>query len=107
DGATPSGAASLAGALLTASALTGSARYREAAAAAVTRAGVLPARAPRAAGHWITVAEALAHGPVQIAVVGRDPDLVTAARRSAPGGAVVVAGEPGSTEPLLADRGLV
>ncbi|MDQ3887230.1 MAG: thioredoxin domain-containing protein, partial [Actinomycetota bacterium] len=49
DGATPSGASSLTGALLTAAALTGSARYREAAEAALRRAGLLLARAPRAA----------------------------------------------------------
>ncbi len=112
DGAVPSGASSLAGALLTASALTGSSAYREAADAALTRAGLLPARAPRAAGHWLSAAEAAQHGPLQVAVVGRpsDPgrsDLVSIARREAPGGAVLLAGEPGSDAALLADRGLI
>jgi len=112
DGATPAGASALANAMLTASALTGSESYRAAAEAAVARAGLLPARAPRAAGHWLTVAEALAHGPVQVAVVGPAGDaaraaLHAAAWRAAPGGAVVLAGEPGSDAPMLAGRGLI
>ena len=95
-----------------AAALTGSVRYREAAEVALHRAGLLPARAPRAAGHWLAAAEALQHGPVQVGVVGAagDPrcsELEALARRAAPGGAVVLAGEPGSPAPLLADRGLV
>ncbi|MPZ67029.1 MAG: DUF255 domain-containing protein [Pseudonocardiaceae bacterium] len=112
DGAVPSGASSLAGALLTASAITGSSGYRDAADAALTRAGLLPARAPRAAGHWLSAAEAAQHGPLQVAVVGPpgDPgrsDLVSTARQEAPGGAVLLAGEPGSEAAMLADRGLV
>jgi len=112
DGATPSGASSLAGALLTAAALTGSARYRNAAEAALRRAGLLPARAPRAAGHWLATAEAIQQGPVQVGVLGPAGDrgrdeLEAVARRNAPGGAVVLVGEPGSAAPLLADRGLV
>ncbi len=112
DGATPSGASSLTGALLSASALTGSSRYRDAADAALTRAGLLPARAPRAAGHWLSAAEAAQHGPMQIAVVGPAGDagrreLVSTARWAAPGGAVLLAGEPGSDAALLADRGLL
>ncbi|MGH3795476.1 MAG: thioredoxin domain-containing protein [Pseudonocardiaceae bacterium] len=112
DGATPAGASALANALLTASALTGSESYRSAAEAAVARAGLVPAKAPRAAGHWLTAAEALAHGPVQIAVIGRSGDaarvaLEAAARWSAPGGAVVLAGEPGADAPMLAGRGLI
>ena len=57
DNATPSGAFAVAGALLGYSALTGSARHREAAGAAL---GVLPgiaARYPRAAGMGLAVAE--------------------------------------------------
>jgi uncharacterized protein YyaL (SSP411 family) len=75
DNASPSGASSLASALLTASLLSGadrSSRYRVAAEEAVTRAGLLAARAPRFAGHWLSVAEALVAGPLQVAVVGAD-----------------------------------
>ncbi|MGH3897337.1 MAG: thioredoxin domain-containing protein, partial [Pseudonocardiaceae bacterium] len=113
DNATPAGASALAGALATASALTGSEPYREAAQAAVARAGLVPARAPQAAGHWLTTAEALAHGPMQIAVIGPAGDparaaLEAKARWAAPGGAVVLAGEPGADHhPMLAGRGLV
>jgi uncharacterized protein len=112
DNATPAGASALAGALVTASALTGSESYRAAAEAAVARAGLVPAKAPQAAGHWLTTAEALAHGPVQIAVIGaaRDPAraaLEATAWWAAPGGAVVLAGEPGADAPMLAGRGLV
>ena len=106
DNASPSGASALAGALLTASALTGSGEeYRSAAEAAVHRAGVLAARAPRFAGHWLTVAEALVSGPVQVAVVGGG-DLARTAVEHAPGGAVVLVGDPDSA-PLLAGRPLV
>jgi uncharacterized protein YyaL (SSP411 family) len=112
DNATPAGASALASALCTASALTGSESYRAAAEAAVARAGVVLAKAPQAAGHWLTTAEALAHGPVQIAVIGAAEDgaraaLEGAARWAAPGGAVVLAGEPGASAPMLAGRDLV
>ncbi|MGH4023047.1 MAG: N-acylglucosamine 2-epimerase, partial [Pseudonocardiaceae bacterium] len=112
DGATPAGASALANAMLTASALTGSDSYRDAAEAAVARAGLVPARAPRAAGHWLTAAEALVQGPVQIAVIGPSGDaardtLEFRARWAAPGGAVVLAGEPGADAPMLAGRDLI
>ncbi|HEV8562073.1 MAG TPA: thioredoxin domain-containing protein [Actinophytocola sp.] len=114
DNASPSGASAIAGALLLGSALAGSERagqYREAAERAVSRAGLLAARAPRFAGHWLSVAEALARGPLQVAVVGAADDphraaLLAAARSAAPGGSVVLAGEPDAA-PLLADRPLV
>ncbi|MFD0206597.1 MULTISPECIES: thioredoxin domain-containing protein [Saccharothrix] len=106
DNASPSGASSLASALVTASVLGGPSTYREAAEAAVGRAGLLAAREPRFAGHWLSVAEALAFGPLQVAVVGDGPDLVRAAWTGVHGGGVVVAGEPDSA-PLLADRPLV
>ncbi|WP_086662833.1 thioredoxin domain-containing protein [Lentzea kentuckyensis] len=114
DNASPSGASSLAAALLTASLLSGadrSSRYATAASEAVTRAGLLAARAPRFAGHWLTVAEALVAGPLQVAVVGAGEDprrasLWAAAVTHVPGGGVVVSGEPGSV-PLLEDRPLV
>ncbi len=108
DNASPAGASSLASALLTASALgpDRAALYRTTAEHAVARAGLLAARAPRFAGHWLSVAEALHAGPVQVALVGASADLVAAARAGVHGGGVVVAGDPDST-PLLADRPLV
>jgi uncharacterized protein YyaL (SSP411 family) len=112
DNATPAGASALAGALVTASALTSSETHRGMAEASVRRAGMVPAKAPQAAGHWLTVAEALACGPIQIAVIGAEGDaaraaLVAQARWSAPGGAVVLVGQPGAEHPMLAGRDLV
>jgi uncharacterized protein YyaL (SSP411 family) len=112
DSATPAGASAMAGALLTASALSGSEPYRAAAEASVARAGAVPAKAPQAAGHWLTTAEALEQGPIQVAVIGAAGDeartaLETRARWAAPGGAVVLAGEPGAEHPMLAGRDLI
>ncbi|GAB3716064.1 thioredoxin domain-containing protein [Amycolatopsis oliviviridis] len=115
DNASPSGASALANALLTASVLAGHDRvghYREAAEQALARAGRLVAHAPRFAGHWLTVAEAAAAGPVQVAVVGPDAaarsELLAAAVASLPDGAVVVSGTSDAEGvPLLADRPLV
>ncbi|MEU6268971.1 thioredoxin domain-containing protein [Saccharopolyspora shandongensis] len=116
DNASPSGASAIASALLAAAALAGpdvAGRYRAAAEQALGRAGLLAQRAPRFAGHWLSVAEARAHGPLQVAVVGEADDadraaLIAAARRHVPGGAVALAGEPEATRvPLLAERPLV
>ena len=115
DGASPCGSSLLAGALLTASLLVepeASSRYRELADAAVAAVGGLLARHARFAGGWLGVAEAAAQGPLQVAVVAGSGTeagrLLDTARRHAPGGAVVVAGEPDAEGvPLLADRPLV
>jgi uncharacterized protein YyaL (SSP411 family) len=113
DNATPSGAFAVAGALLGYSALTGSARHREAAGAAL---GVLPgiaARYPRAAGMGLAVAEAWLSGPAEIAVVGGPDDertraLHQTALHAAPPGAVLALGDSTSSAvPLLEGRGLV
>jgi uncharacterized protein YyaL (SSP411 family) len=113
DNATPSGTFAVAGALLSYSALAGSARHREAAAAAL---GVLPAiaaRYPRAAGTGLAVAEAWLAGPAEIAVVGRPADertraLHETALRAATPGAVLALGDgTDAAVPLLAGRTLV
>jgi uncharacterized protein YyaL (SSP411 family) len=118
DNATPSGTFAVAGALLSYSALTGSARHREAAAAAL---GVLPgiaARYPRAAGAGLTVAEAWLTGPAEIAIVGDPGDertqaLHQTALHAATPGAVLALGDgtqPADAQdgvPLLAGRRLV
>jgi len=110
DNATPSGTFAMAGALLSHAALTGSARHREAAEAAL---GVLPAiaaRYPRAAGAGLSVAEAWLAGPAEIAVVGYEDDertrlLHQAALLAAPPGAVLALGDGAlETGPLLAGR---
>jgi uncharacterized protein len=107
DGATPSGASSIAEALLTAAHLTGGGRadrYQQAATEALRAHAVLLAGAPRSAGHWLAVAESAVRGPLQIAVACAAPgssQLLADARRLAPGGAVVVGGEVGSSELLV------
>ncbi|NLU82780.1 thioredoxin domain-containing protein [Rhodococcus sp. HNM0569] len=110
DGATPSGASTIADALLTAAALATpdlSERYRIAADASLARAALLLERVPRSAGNWLAVAEAAVRGPLQVAVATDGATaLLDAARRDAPGGTVVVGGVPDSA-PLLVDRPLV
>jgi uncharacterized protein YyaL (SSP411 family) len=99
DNATPSGASAAAQALLTYAALTGSTRHRDAARGTLRALAPLAQSQPRFAGHALAAAEALAAGPVEVAVVGR-PDLLAVARMTTSPGAVVVAAD----SPLVADR---
>ena len=111
DNAEPSGPSSIAGALLTYAALTGSPRHREAAEQALAQCGSVAARDPRFGGWALAVAEAAAAGPLQVAVVGDDAraaELAAIARRSASPGLVVTHGMPDAPGlPLLAHRPLV
>ncbi len=108
DGATPSGASSITEALLTVAHLVDgdrAERYLQAASEALAAHSILLAQAPRSAGNWIAVAEMAVRGPLQVAVAC-DPaqsDLLTEARRLAPGGAIVVGGALDSSA-LLAGR---
>jgi len=110
DNAYPSGWSAAAGALLSYAALTGSARHREAAAGALGVVGAAGPRAPRAFGWGLAVAEALADGPREVAVVGPDGDPARALlhRRALAGaapGLVVSVGTPDADGvPLLAGR---
>ena len=107
DGATPSGASLIAEALLLAAHMAPAPRadVYAAAAEATLAAGPILARLARSGGHWLAVAEAAVRGPIQIAVTCDpvDSELLAAARRLAPGGAIVVGGPVDSSE-LLADR---
>lgn len=111
DNAEPSGQSSLAGALLTCSALTGDPALRERADAALAACGQLAARDPRFGGWALAVAEAAVAGPLQVAVVGTGPEadtLMAIVRADPSPGLVTVAGSPGTQGvPLLADRPLV
>ena len=110
DNATPSGASAICAALVGHAALTGETAYREAADAALATLGPLIAGHPRFAGYAAAVAEAALAGPHEIAVATADPadPLVGAAFRHAPGGSVIVVGEPDRPGvPLLADRPLI
>jgi hypothetical protein len=105
DGATPSGASTIAEALQLAAHLVPAGRYAAAADATLASATTILARLPRSGGHWLAVAEAAVRGPIQIAVAcdPRHSELLSAARELAPGGAVVVGGPVNSSE-LLVDR---
>jgi uncharacterized protein YyaL (SSP411 family) len=114
DNATPSGQAAAAGALLSYAAYTGSARHRDAAEQALAVYTPLAAGHARFAGWGLAVAEALADGPREVAVVGAADDPATerlhqaALRGTAPGAVVALgalADQPHGV-PLLADRPL-
>jgi uncharacterized protein YyaL (SSP411 family) len=111
DNAEPSGQSSLAGALVTYGALTGSSRHLEAGRSAIAAAGEIARRDPRFAGWTLAVAEAVAAGPLQVAVVGSDDraaGLLAAARSATSPGLVIAAGEPHAPGiPLLEGRPLV
>jgi uncharacterized protein YyaL (SSP411 family) len=111
DNAEPSGQSSLAGALVTYGALTGSSRHLEAGRSAIAAAGEIARRDPRFAGWTLAVAEAVAAGPLQVAVVGSDDraaGLLAAARSATSPGLVIAAGEPDAPGiPLLEGRPLV
>ena len=121
DGPTPAGLTAAAGALLSYSALTGSARHRAAAVAALAPLPAIAAQYPRAGGWGLAVAEAYLSGPAEIAIVGPAGDQRTAllhrtALLAAPPGAVIALGEGSGaasgpadppTVPLLVGRGLL
>ncbi|MEV7965373.1 thioredoxin domain-containing protein [Sphaerisporangium sp. NPDC088356] len=110
DNATPSGQFAAAGALLSYGALTGSARHREAAEAAIGTVSVLADKHARFAGWGLAVAEAALAGPVEVAITGPlDDPRTTALHRAA-----LMAGVPGTVialgdgdVPLMEGRGLV
>ncbi|WP_180903659.1 thioredoxin domain-containing protein [Nonomuraea indica] len=79
DNATPSGQYAAAGALLAYAALTGSARHREAAHAALGTVSVLAPGHARFAGWGLAVVRAALDGPVEVAVVGPPDDPRTRA----------------------------
>ncbi len=109
DNATPSGASAICAALISYAALSGETSYREAADTALATLGPLISGHPRFSGYASTVAEAALAGPFEIAVATTDPadPLVAEVYRRAPGGSVIVVGEPDrSGVPLLADRPL-
>ncbi|MGI9004883.1 MAG: thioredoxin domain-containing protein [Streptosporangiaceae bacterium] len=117
DGPTPAGTFAVAGALLSYAALTGSARHREAAAAALGPLTDVAGKYPQAAGWGLAVAEAFLAGPDEIAVVGPPEDertvaLHRAALLGATPGAVLALGDGAGNGgeagvPLLAGRGPV
>ncbi|GAA5072557.1 thioredoxin domain-containing protein [Thermocatellispora tengchongensis] len=114
DNATPSGQFGAAGALLSYAALTGSARHREAAEAALGTVSVLAGKHSRFAGWGLAVTEAVLAGPVEVAVLGPDDAPETAALHraalmSTSPGLVIARGAPAERQevPLLEHRSLI
>jgi uncharacterized protein YyaL (SSP411 family) len=104
DNATPSGLSSLVSALLTVTALSGEPVYHEVAQRALENTGPLIKKFPRFAGYAAAAAEAMLSGPVEIAITG-SAELAETAHKHAPGGSVIVVGEPDHPGvPLLAGR---
>ncbi|UMG91511.1 thioredoxin domain-containing protein [Nocardioides sp. TF02-7] len=107
DNASPSGSSAMVHALVTAHALTGTGRYRDAAEQALATVAGLVERAPRFTGWSLAAAATMLDGPLEVAVVGpagpeRDA-LADRARRLA-GAVVVVADGPRDDVPLLSGR---
>ena len=109
DNATPCGQSLLAGAALTAAAISGQPRYREVTERLITAARPYLVGAPRFAGWWLAVTEAWLDGPREVAVVGdggptREALVAAAWGWPAPGRVVVAADEPDDRVGLLRGR---
>jgi uncharacterized protein YyaL (SSP411 family) len=114
DNATPSGQSMLAGVLLHIHGLTADDSYLAKAERLLGRLAGIAARAPRFAGHSLSVFEAHADGPRQVAIIGPDGDpgrreLVRAAFALAHPGVVIAQDSPRTKPavPLLVYRRLV
>ena len=109
DNAAPSGAAALAGALLTHSALSGSTEHRTLAANILSLLPPLAVRAPRVAGWLLATAQAALAGPVEAAVAGPDTPGRAALHRalllSPSPGLVVAVQDDGAARPVPLLRG--
>lgn len=108
DNATASPVALLAGALVTSAAYTGSTGQRARAESLLGTLPALAARAPRAAGGLLAVAQAMMAGPVETAVVGvpgpeRDAMVRRAWQSPSPGMVIAVWDGEGSAPTSLLD----
>lgn len=106
DNAEPCGTSALATAHLMYGALTSDPGALGRARRGVDSMGAVARQDPRFAGWALAAAEALAAGPLQVAIVGdTSGELARVARRSTSPGQVTVAGSPDAPGvPLLADR---
>jgi hypothetical protein len=103
DGATPSANGVAAMALVRLAALTGSDRYRRAAAEIVDLVGELLIRHPTAFAYTVEAADLLRRGLTEVVVTGDRPDLVEVAQRHWLPDAVLSWGEP-TVSPLWEGR---
>jgi len=110
DNASPSGSSATIHALLAAHALTGDARWGDAADEALAAVAGLARRAPRFAGWALAAAQSVADAAPEIAVVGprgAERDALERRARRWPGATVVVADAAVPEIPLLEGRGPV
>jgi uncharacterized protein YyaL (SSP411 family) len=114
DNATPSGGSMATLVLLRLAALTGDARYRDAAERALATVTPFLARYPSGFANWLSAAHLAVGGIVELAIVGKPAEpatraLIDVARSPARQDLVVaVAAEPAtSVVPLLADRTMI
>ncbi|MDC5698306.1 thioredoxin domain-containing protein [Intrasporangium calvum] len=111
DNAEPSGQSAIAVALVTLGALTGDPETIEAGRRGIDAGMGLAGREPRFGGWTLAGAEALAAGPLQVAVVGSGPEaeaLARTTRLATSPGLVMVQGAPDTPGvPLLEGRPLV
>ncbi|TML41666.1 MAG: thioredoxin domain-containing protein [Actinobacteria bacterium] len=94
DGATPSANSVAAVALLRLGALTGQARYREAAERILAVLDRMLAQSPTAVTYALAATDLVVGGITEVAVVGERPDLVDAVRARFQPDAVLAWGEP-------------
>jgi hypothetical protein len=111
DNATPSGQSAVTAALLSAAALSGRPRYREAAEAVLASVATQALAHPRFAGWSLAASQAWLDGPLEVAVVGPEGAqrrrMARLALLSCRPGAAVAVGEPASSVALLSARGAV
>jgi uncharacterized protein YyaL (SSP411 family) len=106
DNPLPSGNAMAAEALLVSSLLRGDLERRNEASAALAAVGALAERYPSMVGHHLAVAESMATGTREVAIVGEDRDGLVEVfwSRYRPHAVLAQSSSPDSTVPLLADR---
>ena len=114
DNAVPAGGSMATSVLLRLGALTGDARYREAAEGALMQVAGFLARYPTGFANWLSAAHLAVEGITELAIVGDPADpatralLAEATRGHRPGLVVAVSGDPAaSAVPLLAGRDVV
>ena len=114
DNAVPAGSSTAASILLRLAALTGEARYREAAERALATVTTYLARYPTGFANWLSAAHLAVEGIDELAIVGDPTDPATRALAAVASDGfhpnlvlAVAADSAGSVVPLLADRPLI
>ena len=114
DNAVPAGSSTAASILLRLAALTGEARYREAAERALATVTTYLARYPTGFANWLSAAHLAVEGIDELAIVGDPADPATRALAAVASDGfhpnlvlAVAADSAGSVVPLLADRPLI